>query len=72
MKELYVEGLASHNDHESCADSRKEIREALTVAHTGRALSLENRKPECRHGLRRGKAKLQASILQDEGRLCVV
>lgn len=29
MKEPYVEGLANHNDHESCADNRKIIREAL-------------------------------------------
>lgn len=35
MKELYIEGLANHNDHESCAGDRKEAGEALTVAHTG-------------------------------------
>ena len=29
MKEPYVEGLADHNGHESCAGSRKGMREAL-------------------------------------------
>jgi len=29
MKDLYVEDLANHNVHESCADNRKIIREAL-------------------------------------------
>ena|GEM_PF-2099885 len=29
MKELYVEVLAKHNGHESCADSREVVREAF-------------------------------------------
>jgi hypothetical protein len=29
MKELYVEVLAKHNGHESCADNREVVREAL-------------------------------------------
>jgi hypothetical protein len=29
MKELYVEDLANHDGHESCADDREVIREAL-------------------------------------------
>ncbi len=29
MKEPYVEGLADHNGHESCAGSREVMREAL-------------------------------------------
>lgn len=43
MKELYIEGLANHNDRESCADVSNEVREALTAAHTGWVLSPENR-----------------------------
>jgi hypothetical protein len=46
MKELYIEGLANHNDHESCAGNRKGTGEALTVAHTGRAIEPRNR--QCR------------------------
>ena len=42
MKELYVEGLANHGGHESCAGGRKTAREALTVVCTGWVLSLEN------------------------------
>ena len=29
MKEPYVEGIANHNGHESCADDREVVREAL-------------------------------------------
>lgn len=29
MKELYAEGLANHSGHESCADDREVVREAL-------------------------------------------
>jgi hypothetical protein len=43
MKELYVEGLANHGGHESCAGDRKVMREALTVVCTGWVLSPENR-----------------------------
>lgn len=42
MKELYVEGLANHNDRESCADVSNGVREALTAAHAGWVLSPEN------------------------------
>jgi len=43
MKESYVEGLANHDDPESCAGTREGAGEALTGAHTGRVLSRENR-----------------------------
>jgi len=38
MKELYVEGLAIHDDPESCVGSREGAGEALTGAHAGRAM----------------------------------
>jgi hypothetical protein len=41
MKEPYGEGLASRTGPESCADSRKTGREALTGAHAGGVLSRE-------------------------------
>ena len=41
MKESHAEGLASHGDHESCADICEGIREALTVACAGWVLSPE-------------------------------
>ena len=39
MRELHVEGLATHDDPESCACGREAMGEALTGAHTGRVLS---------------------------------
>lgn len=40
MKELYVEGPATHDDPESCAGSREGAGEALTGAHAGGAIEL--------------------------------
>ena len=42
MKELYVEGLANHNDRESCVDILQRCSEALTAAHTGKAIEPRN------------------------------
>lgn len=41
MKESYVEGLATHNDPESCVAVCKESDEALTGVRIGRVLSRE-------------------------------
>jgi hypothetical protein len=41
MKERYGEGVASRTGSESCVDSRKAVREALTGEHAGRTLSRE-------------------------------
>jgi hypothetical protein len=43
MEELYVEGLATHGDPESCVDVPRGRGEALTGARAGRAIEL--RKP---------------------------
>jgi RNA-directed DNA polymerase len=43
MQESYIEGVATHDDPESCAVSRKAAREVLTGAHTGSVLSREIR-----------------------------
>ena len=43
MKEPHIEGPATHDDPESCADSREGVGEALTGAHTGSVLSREIR-----------------------------
>jgi RNA-directed DNA polymerase len=43
MKEPCIEGVATHDDPESCAASREAGGEALTGAHTGTVLSRENR-----------------------------
>ena len=39
MKEPYIEGLATHDDPESCVEVREGIVEALTGARAGRVLS---------------------------------
>ena len=43
MKEPHIEGLANHDDPESCLGTRKGIGEALTGAHAGGVLSRENK-----------------------------
>src|SRR5205809_6957342 len=42
MKELYVEGLASHDGPESCAGVREGAGEALTGVRAGGAIELRN------------------------------
>lgn len=42
MKELYVEGLATHGDPESCVDDPRGRGEALTGARAGRAIEPRN------------------------------
>ena len=37
----HIEGLATHDDPESCGHARKDVAEALTGAHAGRVLSRE-------------------------------
>jgi RNA-directed DNA polymerase len=44
MKEPYIEGVATHDDPESCVGGRKVGGEALTGARAGSVLSRENRK----------------------------
>ncbi len=42
MKEPYIEGLANHDDPESCVGARKDVGEALTGARAGRAIEPRN------------------------------
>ncbi len=44
MKEPHIEGVATHDDPESCVGDREGDGEALTGARTGSVLSRENRK----------------------------
>lgn len=43
MREPHVEGVATHDDPESCGDARKCVDEALTGARAGTVLSRETR-----------------------------
>jgi hypothetical protein len=58
MKELYVEGVATHDDPESCAGVRKGAGEALTGAHVGWAIEPRNGNPGCRRCRRGGRQHL--------------
>src|ERR1017187_1613142 len=42
MKELYIEGVATHDDPESCVGARKGAGEALTGARAGRDIEPRN------------------------------
>lgn len=42
MKELYIEGIATHDDPEPCVGVRKGVGEASVGAHVGRAIEPRN------------------------------
>jgi hypothetical protein len=42
MRALYIEGVAIHDDPESCVGGREDDGEALTGAHAGRAIEPRN------------------------------
>src|ERR687891_1635955 len=49
MRELYIEGIATHDDPEPCVGVRKGVGEALVGAHVGRAIEpRKNLSPGCR------------------------
>ena len=51
MEELYVEGLATHGDPESCVDDPRGRGEALTGARAGRAIEPRNQEIRGAHVL---------------------
>ena len=55
MEELYVEGLATHGDPESCVDDLRGRGEALTGARAGRAIEPRNGNPGCPRCLNGGR-----------------
>ena len=72
MKEPYVEGLANHSGHESCAGIREDTREAFDSGMCRLGIEPRKTNSECRHGPCRWKATLETSLVQDVKRLCVV
>ena len=44
MRELYIEGVAIHDDPESCAGVREDVGEALIGARAGRAIEPRNKR----------------------------
>jgi len=74
MKVLHVEGLASHDDPESCEGARESVGEALTGEDAGRVLSREKlsiqgadavEKSGRQHGpVRHGEHRVGAAIVK--------
>ena len=62
MQESYVEGVATHDDPESCAGAREGVGEALTGARTGRVLSREINRSERRRRPEKRKATRCAAL----------
>ena len=56
MKELYIEGIATHDDREPCVGVRKGVGEASVAARAGRAIEPRN------HGIR------GADVVYENGR----
>ena len=72
MKEPYVEVLAKHSGHESCADSREVVREAFDSGMYRLSMSLENKQLECRRCPDKWKAIPKTSLMRDVNGLYVV
>jgi hypothetical protein len=62
MEELYVEGLATHGDPESCVDVPRGRGEALTGARAGRAIEPRNQDSGVPTPLRWRKATSPAAL----------
>jgi hypothetical protein len=59
MKELHVEGLATHGDPESCVDDPRGRDEALAGARADRAIEPRNHDSGVPHGSQRGRQHCQ-------------
>ena len=72
MKEPYVEDIANHNGHESCADDREVVREALDSGIY--RLGIEPRKACIRVPtlFRQMEGNIRNIVKRDVNELCVV
>ena len=62
MKEPHIEGVATHDDPESCSHDREAVAEALTGARAGTALSREISVPGSRRCQPKRKATQEAPL----------
>lgn len=67
MEELYVEGLATHGDPESCVDDPRGRGEALTGARAGRAIEPRNQEFGVPTLFKRWKATSPAALSRGAG-----
>jgi hypothetical protein len=65
MKELCIEGVATHDDPESCVSARKGVGEALTGAHVGRAIEPRNSPSGVPRRLNTSKATPPAALRRE-------
>lgn len=72
MEEPYIEGVATHDDPESCGGGGDVDFEALTGAHSGRVLSREITSSERRRRPERRKATREVPPTRGTDRLCAV
>jgi hypothetical protein len=72
MEELYVEGLATHGDPESCVDVPRGRGEALTGARAGRAIEPRNRRFGVPTLFKGRKATSPAALPRGAGGPCAV
>ena len=72
MKELYIEGVATHDDPESCVGICKGVGEALTGARAGGATEPRNTYLGCRRCSHKRKATSLSAITRVDDGLCVV
>ena len=67
MEELYVEGLATHGDPESCVDDPRGRGEALTGVRAGRAIEPRNQASGVPTRFTTWKATLPAALSRAAG-----
>jgi len=72
MKEPHVEGVATHDDPESCGDSRETAAAALTGARTGTVLSREIRHFGVPTLLSQAEGNTSCAAIARRGRPCAV
>lgn len=72
MKEPYIEGVATHDDPESCTDHRKGAGEALTGARVGWVLSREISQTRVPRELHDPKATCAGASTQVPAQPCAV
>src|ERR1700685_2281931 len=72
MEELYVEGLATHGDPESCGGDRRGRGEALTGAGAVRAMEPRNGNSGCPRCLISGRQHCRRRYARAAGGPCAV
>ena len=65
MRELYIEGLATHDDPESCAGDREGVGEALTGARAGWAIEPRNHRDRGADAVNRAEGNIAGGVMRE-------